>query len=446
MLRSTSTLLLLACAACSSSERTDCVVEAPGATIVEARAAEGLCAITGRIDGTIGFELLLPADWNGKLLMGGGGGFVGSTTNQAQWLAPDLLERGYATIATDTGHRGTATDASWALGDANARENFAHRAVHRTLQVGVELIESHYDAPVERRYFIGCSRGGGQALIAAQRYPEDFDGLVALAPVLDWTAFAADGVQNAQALDGAGLGADDLQLLAGRLELACAEELATDPRDCDFDPSSLSCERSAEPCLDDAELDAVRAIYSGIVIDGREVYPGFPFGGENDEGGWERWVTGGRQLAYGEALFRYFVFDDPSWDYRGYDFSNWREEVAATAELLNATDPDLSDFDGKVILAHGWSDAALTALATIDYHDRALALDPDLHDRLRLFLLPRVGHCGGGPGADTVDWLGALERWVERGEAPDRLVATSPDGSAPRTLEPYQRGSLIAPE
>src|SRR5690348_1292239 len=147
------------------------------------------CKISGTIDGSIGFELLLPNDWNGKLVMGGGGGFVGSVRNQAQdglFGGPTPLERGYATVGTDTGHTAASTDASWARNDAPARENFGHRAVHRTAGVSKAIARGYYNHPVDRSYFVGCSRGGGQAMVEAQRYPDDFDGIIAGAPVLDW--------------------------------------------------------------------------------------------------------------------------------------------------------------------------------------------------------------------------------------------------------------------
>jgi len=158
------------------------------------------CKLSGVIDSAIGFELLLPDKWNGKFVMGGGGGFVGSVENQAARLNDGLspLARGYATAGTDTGHIASGIDASWALNNQQAKENFAHRAVHRTTEVSKQIISEYYQGGIEYSYFLGCSRGGGQAMISAQRYPEDFDGIIAAAPALDWTGIAAGFIRNQQ--------------------------------------------------------------------------------------------------------------------------------------------------------------------------------------------------------------------------------------------------------
>ena len=428
------------------------------------------CKVSGVADGAIRFELLLPEEWNGKFLMGGGGGFVGSVVNQALQLVPGLLERGYATVGTDTGHTGTAIDASWALDDPEAEENFAHRAVHRTAVTAETIIAAFYGEPSAYSYFLGCSRGGGQALIEAQRYPGDFDGIVSMAPAQDWPGIGADFIQNAQAvypdpgdLSTPVITADNRALLEREILAACdarddvADGILTDPRDCEFDPAGLPRCPDGVPraeCLTEAQLAAIQTIYRGAIVDGLEVFPGLPYGGENDRGGWDLWVTGGANAlgpgnpnlhyAFGTQMYKYLVFDDPEWDYAAYDFTDWREETAAAAVLLNSTDPDLRDFRssaGKLILAHGWSDPALTALYSIDYYESAEELDPELRGYFRLFLMPGVLHCAGGPGPDRADWITALEAWVENGVAPDELVASKldADGSTvlTRPLCPY---------
>lgn len=433
------------------------------------------CRITGVIDSSIRFELLMPDAWNGNFMMGGGGGFVGSVQNQAQdglSAGPTPLERGYATAGTDTGHTGSPVDASWALGDPEAQENFAHRAVHRTAEVSKAIIAEHYGTAIEHSYFLGCSRGGGQAMISAQRYPEDFDGLVAAAPALDWPGVAAGFIQNQQQVfpDPSDLSSPlitpaNRSLLADALAASCdaddgvTDGILTDPRGCTFDPSALPrCTAGpADDCLTERQLEAIEAIYSGPRVDGEQVHPGFPFGGETDGGGWDLWATGppppgltpdvpNLHFAFGTQLLKYFVYEDPEWSYAGYTFEDFHDWAEPLASLLNATDPDLSalrDRGGKIILWHGWSDSALTALDSIEYYQSVEQRDAAVRDYLRMFLLPGVGHCGDGPGPDRVDWIGAIERWVEEGEAPDRLTALDSEDNTvmTRPLCPYPQAA-----
>ena len=435
------------------------------------------CSVTGTIDSAINFELLLPDAWNGKFLMGGGGGFVGAVDNQAQGgmsagLTP--LERGYATVGTDTGHTGTPIDASWALNDQEAKDNFAERAVHRTVEVSKLIITEYYEGNIDHSYFLGCSRGGGQAMISAQRYPQDFDGIISGAPALDWTGIAAGFIRNQQFVfpdpdhvESPVITQANRDLLAESLRDTCdaidgvADNIINDPRTCTFDPAELpSCQSGpADACVTGTQLAAIKAIYEGPNVAGDQLHPGFPLGGETDPWGWDYWITQAQssqlppgipnlQYAYGTEILRYFIFNDPDWSYAGYSFQDWREKSAETAALLNATDPDLSEFrdaGGKLILWHGWSDAGLTALGSIEYYDSVERQDPALRDYFRMFLMPGVGHCEGGPGPDFVDWISALERWVEDGTPPERPVASKIDDQGndlmERPLCPYPQSA-----
>ncbi len=423
------------------------------------------CKVAGTIDGSIQFELLLPAaeDWNERFVMGGGGGFVGSIQNSALAPSPggNALERGFATVGTDTGHTGTGIDGSWALDNDEAEIDFAHRAVHRTTEVAKEIIEGYYARSIEYSYFIGCSRGGGQAMIEAQRYPVDYDGIVAMAPAFSWPRLATGFLQNEQRiypdpedLSEPVITAENRALLEREILSRCdasdgvEDGLLTDPRTCNFDPAELEC--SAEPtssCLTTEQLEAVQMVYSGPVVEGRKVFAGFPFGGENDAGGWDAWITGGQDAsvsgvpnlhwAFGTEIFKYLIFDDPEFDYSRYDFANWDEDIAAADQLLSATDTDLSglrDAGGKLLFWHGWSDPALTALGMIDYYESVEADDPEVRDYSRLFLAPGVLHCAGGPGPDRVDFLSAISAWVEEDQAPDQLLAQKLDDEGRVTL------------
>lgn len=422
------------------------------------------CRVRGTIDSEIHFELLLPLEdqWNGRFVMGGGGGFVGSVENQAMsGLAgsESPLSLGYATVGTDTGHRGNAVDASWALDRPDREVNFGHRAVHVTAEAAKTVMRVHYGRDLDYSYFVGCSRGGGQGMMESQRYPDDFDGIVAGAPAYNWPAVGAMGVQIAQAvypnprdLSARNLDPEVLRLLASSVLEACDDQdgvedgILNDPSACAFRTEELPlCEpggRSAG-CLTEAQLEAIRVMYRGPMIDGRVVYPGYPLGGEGDPAGWALWIGGGGgvgpgmpslHFGFGTQMYKYIVFDDPEWDYSTYDFADWAHDTRRAAKMLNATDPDLTAFDvsgGKLILWNGWADPALSAYGTIRYYEEVLEGDPDAADYARLFLLPGVLHCTGGPGPDRVEWLELIRRWVEEGQAPSRVTATkrAEDGS-----------------
>ena len=408
------------------------------------------CKVTGVIETEINFELLLPEEWNGRFMMGGGGGYVGTVQNSA--LSYGALEQGYATVGTDTGHVGGGIEASWAFNNPERQENFGHRAIHLTAEVAKALIEHHYSQAPEYSYFIGCSRGGGQGMMESQRYPNDFDGIVAGAPAYYWTALTAGFVQTQQAIYPTGdtnnpvLTPENLELLSSSILSACDETdgvkdgMMTDPRQCPFSPTDLPLcpnDTSAADCVTSRQLAAIQAVYNGPTANDEQLFFGFNYGGENEPGGWDSWVVGGGPLqmpgmpnahyGFGTELYKYFVFNDPEWDYTKYDFSTWRTDTAAASKILDAIDTDLSAFrnqNGKIIYWTGWSDLALTPLGTINYYEELEARDNDVRDYARLYMLPGVLHCANGPGPDQVDWVEAIRTWVEDGQAPDRLVAS----------------------
>jgi feruloyl esterase len=420
-------------------------VAIPAATTSAGRVAH--CRVAGVIGTEIRFSLLLPDRWNKKFFMGGGGGFVGSIQNSALSTVND----GYATVGTDTGHQAAGTDASWALNNLERKVNFGYLAIHRTAEAAKAIVASYYTTPSTRNYFMGCSRGGGQALMEAQRFPDDFDGIVAGAPAYDWAGLAGQMVRDVQVLfpDPKTLvplfTKEELALVETKILEACDAQdgvkdgTLNDPRQCRFDVGTLP--------LSDAKKAALEAVYSATTNRDGEIYPAQPFGGEGQGSGWPLWITGGNQppgagapslrFAFGMGIMRYLVFNDPNWDYSKYDLANWRKDTAEAASYLNATNPDLSTFKargGKLVLWHGWADPALTPLASIRYHDQVLARDPSAHDYFRTFLLPGVLHCGGGSGPDTADWAATIAEWVENGKAPERVVARKmTNGVATRT-------------
>lgn len=452
-------LAVVPCADLAGFEPDDAVISV--AENVEAGdAGPAHCRVAGVIETEINFELLLPLQWNGRFMMGGGGGYVGSIQNSAlaYGAGGGALERGYATVGTDTGHVGDALDGDWALDNPERQENFGHRAVHLTAVTAKAIIERHYARPPEYSYFVGCSRGGGQAMMETQRYPEDFDGLVAGAPAYHWTGFTAGFLQSRQKMYPGGdvsrraITQANLELLGTNILAACdaldgvEDGILTDPRTCPFRPTDLPhCVGAAQPdCVTAEQLAAIEAVYAPPTSNGESIFVGFPLGGEHDPGGWDTSVlgqnvaaTGGRD-GFSIDMYKNFVFSDPDWDYTEYDFSNWHDDVAETDSILNAVDTDLTEFKdagGKIIFWTGWSDLAISALGTIDYFEALSAADPDAAEYSRLYMLPGMFHCAGGPAPDRADWIEAIRAWVEDDQPPQQLVSMQLDeaGNTTRT-------------
>jgi len=406
------------------------------------------CRVNGVIGTEIKFSLLLPDEWNRKFVMGGGGGFVYQIDNQAR----GAVNAGYATVGTDTGHQATSvTDASWALNNLERQVNFGYLAVHRTAAVAKAIIRSYYGSASARSYFSGCSNGGRQALMEAQRFPDDFDGIVAGAPAYNFTGIGAQFIKDIRAafpdarnitesISAATLKAVEAQVVEKCDGLDGAKDgLIEDPRACKVDVAALTGVTEPQRAL-------LKAIYGDTRNKDGVIYPAQPVGGEGEAGGWPLWITGvnpammatpqkspSLRYGFGTDLFKYFVFNDPAFDYTHYDLSTFKKDTALAATFMNATDPNLDAFKargGKLLLWHGWSDPALTALGSIKYYDQVQARDASVRDYFRMFLMPGVLHCAGGPGPDSVNWTTAIDDWVEKGTAPDRIVAQKAGGSA----------------
>jgi feruloyl esterase len=411
------------------------------------------CKISGIIGSEINFELLLPNIWNSRFTMGGGGGFVGSVQNMAR----SSISKGYASAGTDTGHQSNGLKADWAFNNMERQVNFGHLAVHRTVVTSKEIIRKYYCSDIAYSYFIGCSRGGGQAMMEAQRYPEDFDGIVAGAPAFNWPAIGAEFVQNIQAiypnpeqLHDPVITLSNLKLLHNIVLAQCdaldglEDQILNDPTNCDLDFNALpKCPDNSpsSDCFTSNQIEAIRIVYSGVSDEHKEIYPGFPQGGENEPGGWQPWITGpdertmalnfpSLQFGFGTEMFKYLIFQDSTWDYSSYDFSNFLTTTQYASSYLDATSTDYGEFKqsgSKMIIYHGWNDPALSAFATINHYNQVKNGDPNVKDYLRLFLLPGVLHCGGGPGPSDVDWIELARNWVENGTAPDRVVLSKID-------------------
>jgi feruloyl esterase len=386
-------------------------------------------------DSDIKIEVWLPASgWNGKLQAVGNGAFNGTIGYAAM---SEALARGYATASTDTGHEGGG--ARWALGHPEKVIDFGWRAVHEMTVTAKQIVASHYDSAPRFSYFNGCSAGGRQAMQAAQRFPSDFDGIIAGAPGLDWTSRAARALQVAQVLEtneSARLLAPQRQLLHGAAMQACdardgvKDGLIADPPRCTFDPGALQCTAStASGCLTPAQVDTARLIYSdGRNPQSKRAITGLARGSEL---GWTDlgWTESAR--ASGLDQFRFIVYGDPTWDIQKFDFD--RDIVkaeAADAGIINALDPNLKPFldrGGKLIQYHGWSDPQISPFNSVQYYTRvseALGGAERISSGYRLFMAPGMGHCRGGAGPDTFDMVAALEAWVERDQPPNQIAAS----------------------
>jgi hypothetical protein len=415
------------------------------------------CRILGRISKEINFELLLPDESNSRFLMSGGGGFVGSIQNDFQ----RKVDEGFATAGTDTGHEG-GDDAKWAYNNMERQLNFGRLAIHRTAVVSKAIMQNYYCAAPSKSYFVGCSRGGGQAMVEAQYYPEDFDGIVAGAPAFAWPAIGAKFLQHSQYNypnpkdPNPVITTDNLKLLQKEVLKQCdqidgtVDGILSNPSKCKFDFSKLPVcanEKPGSACLTKAQLAAIKAIYTPLVANGKQIYPGFPFGGEAEGGSWDPWITApvsARQkepslhYMFSTNIYKYLIFNDSTFDYSKYNFKNFAAETSYASSYLDATSTDYSGFkkrNGKIIFFHGWNDPALSANATIEHYNGMLKTDKDAQSYARLFLLPGVLHCGGGPGCDRVDWVSLIIDWVEKAKAPDQIVASKAVGGKVATKD-----------
>ncbi len=408
-------------------------------------------------DSDIKLEVWLPASgWNGKLQGIGNGGFAGLIDTRQLGVA---IKAGYAATATDTGHAGSPIDARWALGHPEKVADFGHRGIHEMTRVAKAVVQAYYAKAPQRSYFAGCSDGGREALMEAQRYPEDYDGILAGAPANYWTRLLSLAAADTQALtmDAASfIPPAKIATIATAVNAACdaadgvKDGILNDPRQCHFDPAKIQCEaEDSEKCLTAAQVVALKKLYAGLRDSrGTELFPGYVPGAEEGEAGWGLWITGptpakSLMAFFGINYFSNMVYEKPDWDYKTFQVEpGLKAADEKTAEALNATNPDLKPFKargGKLILYHGWDDPAISALNTINYYNSVTAKmgQRNVDSFVRLYMAPGVQHCGGGPGPDSFGAVGnlepadskhsldaALELWVEKGTVPSAIIAS----------------------
>jgi len=407
------------------------------------------CRVAGVIAPTaesqIRFEVWMPlANWNGKLAGVGNGGWAGDISYGP--LA-EQLRRGYATASTNTGHEsGVGLEMARFAHDTPERLiDFAYRSHHETAIAAKSLVEAFYGKAADRAYFIGCSSGGYEGLMEAQRFPADYDGIVAGAPANNWTRLMAgdfDGVLAVLKYPASNLPPGALGMLYRAALAACdsadgvADGVIDDPRRCAFDPATLSCVRHQDgsACLTEPEVEAARRVYDGLKEPGTgtPLYPGLARGSE------PFWPHRNPANPFPIPLshYKWLVFADPNWDWKTFDWNHpddlqaHRKAEAKLAPILNATNPDLREFKrrgGKLLQYHGWNDQLIAPENSINYYEsveKLLGSAAETQSFYRLFMAPGMTHCGGGTGPNTFDMEAALEQWIERGIAPDRVIAT----------------------
>ena len=401
-------------------------------------------------DSDIKIEVWLPASgWNAKFEAVGNGGWNGNIDINA--LATGL-RRGYATSSTDTGHPGGG--GPW----MQSREkliDFGYRAVHEMTMKAKAIVAAYYGNGPQLSYFNGCSAGGRQALKEAQRFPEDFDGIVAGAPALNTTGRAAFSMWVAQAMhkdEASYIPPSKYPLIHNAVLEACdagdgvKDGVLENPKRCKFDPKVLECESGDAPtCLTPPQVESARKSYAAAVNPRtkQEIFPGLEPGSEL---GWATFASP-QPFGLGAQMYQYMVFNDPNWDYKTLNFDT---DMARTDKIengtINALDTSLKPFfarGGKLIHYHGWGDPQITPMSSVNYYKGVLETMGSagkVKDNYRLFMVPGMAHCGGGDGTSSFDMLSALEQWVEKHKAPEQILASRMrNGAVDRTrpLCPY---------
>ena len=419
------------------------------------------CRVLGIIQPEVKFEVALPTSWNRRLYMRGNGGYAGESLDAPPRVAQrnEALRNGFVAVQTNTGHDAAAEPLATFAPNLQKTIDYAFRAVHETVQTARRMTGVFYDRPVAFSYFDGCSTGGRQGLMSAQRFPGDFDGIVVGAPVLNFADSVLNGIWQARALSTAPISAAKLQQIARVVYEKCdatdglQDGLIQDPRQCRLDPAAdlprCGGDEDKDGCFTPAQITALKTLYGGIVSNGKPHFPGLVPGAEK-AGGWDDWIIGksgpSRLLQYGEAFARYFAFSKPDagYDWRKFDFDKDLARTDQARALLDTRNPDLSEFKsrgGKIVMYFGWADTALSPMMGIDYYEQVTArMGERTRDFYRLFMVPGMFHCRGGFGPNRFDPMTPLINWVETGAAPQRIDASLMDeGKVVRTrpLCPY---------
>jgi feruloyl esterase len=384
-------------------------------------------------DSDIKAEVWLPASgWNGRFMAVGNGGWSGAISYKSMAAA---VARGYATASTNTGHDGGPEDGRFAQGHPEKVVDFAYRSVHETTVRAKAIIAAYYGSSPRFSYWNGCSTGGKQGLKEAQRFPVDFDGIVAGAPASDWIHLQAQFVWVAQAAhkDQASYIPPEKYALIHRAVLkACdaadgvTDGVLEDPTRCKFDPIVLRCNGAdSSDCLTESQVELARTIYSAA-LNPRTHQPIFPGLARGSELGWAA-QAGPVPSELSIDHFKYLVFKNPAWDYKAFNFDSDLELADRLDNgLITATDPNLRPFfarGGKLLQYHGWADPLISPFESIHYYEEVSQVlgAHNIENSYRLFMIPGMDHCRVGNGVNSFDSISVIEQWVENHQAPDRI-------------------------
>jgi feruloyl esterase len=407
-------------------------------------------------DSDIKIEVWMPASgWNGKFEAEGNGGWAGVVSIPQMASA---VRRGYATASSDTGHVGPT--GSFALGHPEKLADFGYRAVHEMTVKAKAIIAAYYDGAPKLSYWNGCSSGGREGLKEAQKFPADFDGIIAGAPANYWTHLVTQSIWVGQAVhqeEASFIPQSKYKLIHDAAIQACdardgvKDGVIENPARCKFDPAVLQCKAGdAATCLTSAQVEAARKIYAPAANPRTKeiIFPGLMPGSEMAWAG----LAGPQPLSIATDHFKYVVFNDPNWDYKKLNFDT---DVALADKVdnstINAIDPNLKAFfgrGGKILQYHGWNDQLISPLNSVNYYKSvqdAMGGASKLKDNYRLFMVPGMNHCAGGDGPSNFSPLKALEDWVEKGIAPEKIIASHmTDGKPDRTrpLCPYPQAAV----
>ncbi len=426
----------------------------PHATVSAAVATASQCKVSATLrptgDSDIKIEILLPvANWNGNYQAVGNGGWAG-TLNESEMAA--ALRRGYATSSTDTGH--SSSGAAFALGHPEKLIDFGYRSIHETAVTAKEIIKAFYGKEPKFSYFVGCSSGGRQALMEAQRYPEDYNGIAAGAATNNWNnlMFGRIWVAQATLADSASYIPPSKYPMIHKAVLEACDALdgvkdgvLEDPTRCHFDPGALQCKSGDDSsCLTKPQVEAARKIYTPAANPrtGKQIFPAMERGSELV---WKTLAGGPKPIALADDYFKYVVFENPAWDFKTLNFDgDFAKGEMRDGGVLSATNPNLKPFfarGGKLLQYHGWTDQQVMPRNSINYYNSVVSESggaAKIDDSYRLFMAPGMNHCGGGDGPNKFDTIGVLSKWVETGKAPDSILATHADApSRTRPLCPY---------